>query len=455
MGAKFGLIKTAAAGSADVRLDSGKYKINLDLAIDAQMGDKMQERFEFYMTGDNADQPDITYDKDKAKKAVYGLANEDDDKKMLSDFEQTSQFIKRPKDIKENLVFTDVNFVFDPDDVSLRSVGKIGVAMIGKKVINKKLEGYIEIQYKGGNDVFTIYLQTGTKGWMYFEYRPGALGVLSSYDDINNALKALSPDKRKIKGSGKSFYMYTAASPLSEQDFLSYMKDKAAGINRTHPAPREPLEEIPVNNDTASIPENTPPVPGDTLNKQEQKQQDEINEINQMKSSGGNVLSGPPPGRTAPPADNPAQPKMDAEQQKEQQQIKETELMKNSGGGVLSGPPADRKAPAVTEPVKQDTVPVIPQSGPQQDAPAGVPPANQEVPKTENAAPVPVTPAAVKQDTIPAIPQSVPVTPTATPAQNTAPVVPQTTPDATPPPVQQTAPVVPDVPKQDTSGVPH
>ena len=447
LGTNFGLIKTAAAGSCDVKLDSGRYKINLDLAIDAQMGDKMQDRFEFYMVGDDADQPDITYDKDKAKKAVYGLADEDDDKKMLSDFEQTSQFVKRPKDLKENLVFTDVNFVFDPDDVSLRSVGKIGVAMIGKKVINKKLEGYIEIQYKGGNDVFTIYLQTGTKGWMYFEYRPGELAILSSYDDINNALKALSVDKRKIKGSGKAFYLYTAASPLSQQDFLSYMKDKAAGISRVHPVPREPLEEIPVNNDTSSIPENTAPAPGDTLNKQEQKQQDEINEINQLKQSGGNVLSGPPPGRAPAPAKQdsvPVTPQTSPDAPKQ-----------DAPAGIPENTPP-------VEP-KKDTVPAVPKSD---AAPPVVPQTTPDVPKTDAAPVVPVvTPDAPKKDTVavtpPVVVPDVPKTEAAPPPVQqappvTAPVIPQATHDVPKTSIPSTPPpVVPDVPKQDSTAVPH
>lgn len=369
LGTNFGVIKAAAAGSVDVKLDSGKYKINLSLAIDPQMNDKMQDRFEFYMVGDDADQPDIRYDNDKQKKAITALSDEEDDKKMLSDFEQSASFIKRPKAIKENLVFTDVNFVFDPDDISLRSVGKIGVAMIGKKVINKKLEGYIEIQYKGGNDVFTIYLQTGTKGWVYFEYRPGELGILSSYDDINNNLKALAPDKRKIKGDGKAFYIYTPASPLSEQDFVAYMKDKAAGINRPHPEQRAPLEEIPTIGDTSSIPVNTPP------------------------------------------SDTVAQPKMDKEQQKEQEQIREAEQIRNSGGSLLSAPPPGRnQSPAAPAQVNPNDIPQnTPPETPKQDTVPGTAP---NVPKTDAAPPVQqLVPDVPKKDSVPAAPVVVPDVP--------------------------------------------
>jgi len=456
LGTNFGVIKTAAAGSAEAKLDSGKYKLNLDLAIDAQMGDKMQDRFEFYMIGDDADQPDISYDNDKQRKAIRALADEDDDKRMLEDFDKTAAFLKRPKAVKENLVFTDVNFVFDPDDISLRSVGKIGVAMIGKKVINKKLEGYIEVQYKGGNDVFTIYLQTGTKGWVYFEYRPGILSILSSYDDINNNLKALAPDKRRIKGDGKAFYMYTAASPLNKQDFVDYMKDKANGVVRPRPEPRAPQEEIPVLVDTSSIPENV--APGDSLGGLPDKMQQELNQMQQIKSNGGSLLSAPPADRNkteAPKTDDMPPVITDPEQIKEQQQIKETEQMKMNGGNVLSGAPPDRNPAPVKKDTAQPVVPVTPDV-PKQENVVPAQPVTPDVPKKDTVPAVtPVTPDIPKKDTVPAVqpPKSegnAPVQPVVpdVPKQEITPPVQTTTPKQdTVPPVQQT---VPDVPKQES-----
>jgi hypothetical protein len=112
--------------------------------------------------------------------------------------------------------------------------------------------------------------------------------------------------------------MYTAGSQLNKEDFVSYMKDRAAGISRPRPEPRAPEEAIPVNTiDTSGIPENTPP-PADTA-AQPDKMQQQMNEIEQLKQgNGGNVLSGAPPDRnTAPvkqdtvPATPPAAPKTD------------------------------------------------------------------------------------------------------------------------------------------------
>ena len=249
------------------------------------------------MAGDNVDLADINYENEKQRKTIQMLTDEKDDKKLLEEFEKVPVLVKRPKDFNYNLVFSDVNFVYDSFDVSLRSVSKIGVAMIGKKAINKKLEGYIEFQYKGGADVFIIYLQTGTKDWVYFEYHPGTLGVLSSYDDINTGLGAIAPDKRRITGENKRFYMYTLGSSINKTDFVGYMADKAKGINRERVVEEivVPVDSNMMYGDSTYVPENITPE-----QRQDLKQQEEINNIEKMKMNNQNILSGAPPDRNKP-----------------------------------------------------------------------------------------------------------------------------------------------------------
>ncbi|HWB63384.1 MAG TPA: hypothetical protein VG603_07740, partial [Chitinophagales bacterium] len=450
LGTNFGIIKTAAAGSAETLLDSGKYKLNLTFAIDPRMNDKMQERFEFYMVNDNADQPDINYDNDKSRKAITELCDEKDDKKTLDDFIKTAAFNKRPKDLDENIVFTDVNFVFDPDDISLRSVGKIGVAMVGKKVVNKKLDGYIELQYKGGADIFTIYIQTGTKGWFYFNYRPGTLAVISSYSDLNNQLIAVPADKRKIKGEKNRFYVYAPGSPLDEQDFVDYMKDRANGVSRPHPEMHAPTEEIPMAGDTSGLNE----MPGDTGVAPVNQQQEEINQIQDMKGTSGGILSGPPPDRVKPAEQNTDTVKTQEQmqEQKQQDEINNVEQMKGAGdGGILSGPPPDRNKPNVDTTASQapaqqtpqpDTTVASPkdeikQEPPKQVAAPTVTPPVQQPAKQDSVAPAPKE--EIKSET----PKS-DVTPSAAePAKQDAPAATQQTPPVAEPPAE--------APKADTT----
>lgn len=373
LGTYFGVIKSMAAGSTEVNFDSSRLKFNLTFGLDMKMGDKLPERFEFYMAGDNIDMPDINYDSDKQRRAIHEISEEKADKKMLETFDQTAIFNTRPKNLDHYIVFNDVEFVFDTIDLTLRSVGKIGVAMIGKKVINKKLDGFIEFQFKGGADVFTVYLQTGTKDWFFFEYRPGTLGILSSYDDMNTMIGAIPPDKRKIKGDKDRFYLYTIGSSISKSEFVNYMTDLGKGIRNERYAPvfetlpgdsaqLPPIESADsINNTDYEIPQEQQELTPDQLDQIEQEQ--ERQQLEQMRMSNQNILSGPPPDR----------------QKKEEPKKDETPVQENQPDQQ------QQQAPPKEEPVKE--VPVPEQNkAPEQEQPKADEPVKEQQPPAEEPA---------------------------------------------------------------------
>jgi len=323
LGTRFGIIKTKAAGTAEVDLDSNTYKFNLTFGIDLKVDDKMQEKLETYMAQDNIDLPDIDYGTEKFKNVLNQLANPKDDKKLLEEFDKTGVF-KRTKDLTHNFVFTDVNFVYDTGDITLRSVGKIGVAFVGKKAIHKKLDGWMEFGYRNGMDVFNIYLKTGTNEWLFFEYKPGTLGVLSSYEPITSQIGVTPPDKRKIKGENDRFYLYTIGSSINKTSFIDAMKDRANGVWRPRDEPT--FEEPPIDS-TYML----------------------------TDSSAQNIA----------PGEQPEQPQMDSQER----MLYEMELMRQSGEPLLSGPPPDRLKP------EEETKPT--------DAPPSETPTETPAPETE------------------------------------------------------------------------
>ncbi|MGK4455970.1 hypothetical protein, partial [Klebsiella pneumoniae] len=79
---------------------------------------------------------------------------------------EVSPAFKRPEDFQHFLVFSDVNFIYDADDLTMRSYGKIGLAFVGDKGIHKRLDGFIEVGLKNNN--CNIYLKTGANEWFYF-----------------------------------------------------------------------------------------------------------------------------------------------------------------------------------------------------------------------------------------------------------------------------------------------
>ena len=227
LGADFGAIKSEAAGTFDADVKKKQYTFNMTFGLDMKTNNKaLDEKFQTIMFNDNTDLPDISYEGEKFRRVYSSLADPKVDEKLIKDLDATPLF-KRPKDFDYYLVFSDVNFIYDADDLTLRSYGKIGVAYVGDKGVHKKLDGYIEIGLKNNN--FNIYLKTGANEWFYFEYKPNSLGLISSYDDYNKIVGTMimsPPDKRKITGDKGQWYVCNFGSTINKGAFLDAMKEK-------------------------------------------------------------------------------------------------------------------------------------------------------------------------------------------------------------------------------------
>jgi hypothetical protein len=218
----------------------------------------LDEKFQTIMYNDNTDLPDINYEGDRFKKIYSSLADSKVDEKLIKDMETTPLF-KRPKDFDYYFVFSDVNFIYDADDLTLRSYGKIGVAYVGEKAIHKKLDGYIEIGLKNNN--INIYLKTGANEWFYFEYKPNSLGLISSYDDYNKIVGTMiagPSEKRKITGDKGQWYLCNLGSTINKGAFLDAMKEKNSPLLPQEKArPRIPRDSAAIKAKAAGM--ATPP----------------------------------------------------------------------------------------------------------------------------------------------------------------------------------------------------
>ena len=203
-----------------------EFTFNLTFGLDARTYAKtVEEKLETYMFNDNIDLNEINYETAKFRTVLKHLVDVKDDAKMLKEFEVNGVF-KRTKSLFHYLVFTDVNFVYDPVDFTFRSFGKIGLAFVGEKAIHHKLDGYIEFGPRVEGDFFNIYLKTAAGEWFFFEYKPGILGMVSSYDDFGRTIVAVAPDKRRVEGNNGKFYSYAIGSSLNREEYVDKMKEK-------------------------------------------------------------------------------------------------------------------------------------------------------------------------------------------------------------------------------------
>lgn len=227
LGADFGFINTLAIGTIENDINKDQYLTNLTIGLDFNTQNKaINEKFEGLMYNDNIDLNDIDYSTSKFKLVWDNIIDKKADEKIIKEFEATG-IPKRPKALPHYLVFTDVNMIYDKTDMTLRSYGKIGVSFIGERGIHKKIDGYIEIGYRQNADFCNIYLKTGANEWFFIEYKPGMLGMVSSYDEFVRTIGGVAPDKRKVEGPNNRFYVYTIGSTINKQTFLDAMKEKA------------------------------------------------------------------------------------------------------------------------------------------------------------------------------------------------------------------------------------
>ena len=123
--------------------------------------------------------------------------------------------------MRHTLFFTDLKMIWNPFSKSYRSVGEIGLGMMDKTSINRKMKGRIELLHKRTGDVLNIYLEPDNYTWYFFSYTRGLMQVISSDTKFNDEINKVKPDKRQSKGSkGEPSYEYILSTDRTVKNFL-------------------------------------------------------------------------------------------------------------------------------------------------------------------------------------------------------------------------------------------
>lgn len=397
LGLKISPLKVRMVGDVENDLNKGTFNFNTTLGIDLRTTKDIDEKLAKFLYDDNVDLNDVTYETDRAKKQFYQLCEDKKDDAVLKEFERTATF-KRPKEFTHHLVFTNLNLVFDKVDGTLRSIGKIGLAMVGEKAINKKLDGSIEMSFVPGDEHIYIYLRTGVGEWFFMEYKNGVYGLLSSYDVFATQVGALMPSGKNIikDDKGTSFYRFVIGNAANQADFVDRMREKkiAAG---------EKVDEAPRPRPKPVAPPTSAP-PAD----EQEKSTPEIMPSKNKKQTETD-------GETTPPVqeETPAQEqkKPAGRRQKYSREVQETPTAQPETTPAPESPKQEDAAPAEEVKPKEEAKPVgrrqkysrevqedssAPQAAPQQES--GTPAPTETAPQQE------VTPAAtdgVKVEDVP------------------------------------------------------
>jgi hypothetical protein len=253
--ANLGLLKLDYGGIIQHKIADNNFEFNMAMS----MNFPMLESAMMVMASDldslsNAPMGDLTLA--ERRKSLIGLYGSGKTSSLNATIEQAKKEKGLlPKELRQTIVFSDVNMVWNPKTRSYRNQGKIGVLSILGKPINRQFDGYIEISRKRSGDIMDVYIKVNDNLWYYFGYTTGVMQVLSTNRAFNEPIQALKVDKRTTQPEKNQIgFVYMVSTNQKKEMFIRRFindnkkeeEEKVEGENAGQPAENQP------NSDKAS-----------------------------------------------------------------------------------------------------------------------------------------------------------------------------------------------------------
>lgn len=162
---------------------------------------------------------------DLSRRAFTATINQElsgkDKREFLSDIKNYGAPEEIPKELQNTILITDVTIKWTPEAISFLSEGKIAIGSFGKQVVNKKMNGYLEIQRRRRGDEIYLYLEPDRKDFMYFEYRRNQLTLYTEIESVMEAIKEKELAKRRSEVKGLPPFTYTVGTKGRMNRFLN------------------------------------------------------------------------------------------------------------------------------------------------------------------------------------------------------------------------------------------
>ena len=132
---------------------------------------------------------------------------------------------KLPKSTQHSILLGKVKFNWHTETGSYLNYGKIGIATINNKPVNKYVTGYLQFLKRRSGDIMKFYFQLPNNDYYYFSYTRGVMQTLSNNEDFVNAIQNLKKKARKQKTPrGQTPYRYIIATEQNKVQFIRNMR---------------------------------------------------------------------------------------------------------------------------------------------------------------------------------------------------------------------------------------
>ncbi|MEX2596721.1 MAG: hypothetical protein WEC59_07310 [Salibacteraceae bacterium] len=215
-----GQLDLTTIGNINHDLTNNEVKLDVLLLLDFFFDDKLIDDMGKTMA-ENALGDPVNFERDTYQKGLRELIGTDEADQLISTILLTGNFKKFPSELEKKFFLTDLQLEWNPETDSYQSTGTIGVGTIGKRQVNVKVNGKVEVVV-GRIPEINIYLEADNSTWWYFKYSRNIMQAYSSLEDFNSSIGDLKADKRKLKvDKGEAPYSFMLSSKRRKDDFLS------------------------------------------------------------------------------------------------------------------------------------------------------------------------------------------------------------------------------------------
>lgn len=154
------------------------------------------------------------------EEAIRTWLGEEPSEKLINDLVMNGSFKNIPKKLQESVVITGLDLIWDPNEESFISNGRMGIVSLGKASVFQQIQGKLELKRSRSGDSFVLYLHGDEENWYYFEFKLNKLNVTTSDMTFYEILADIKADKRKIKDKEGNSYLFQYMSSSKRRDNL-------------------------------------------------------------------------------------------------------------------------------------------------------------------------------------------------------------------------------------------
>ncbi|MEE4196023.1 MAG: hypothetical protein V2I54_00135 [Bacteroidales bacterium] len=169
---------------------------------------------------------------------------------------------KLPQSTQHTLLLGNLRVKWYTELGSYLNEGKIGIATINNKPVNKYVDGYFQLLKRRSGDIMKFYFKLPNNHYYYFSYTRGVMQTLSNNEKFLNAIQEIKRRKRKLKTKrGETPYRYIIATDQNLAQFLRNMRlfeeAQAAEQERLQQEQQQKQTQPPLENKNESEEKNT------------------------------------------------------------------------------------------------------------------------------------------------------------------------------------------------------